>query len=207
MVNSMRNDPRGTIITQGNISRINNAFIEEVSCFNNSTGYILVSYSVPERNNTTSIQTLRLNLLRNTTVLNSFGQSMCVCCLQKGMWVNVIFSARMTKSIPPQSNALVVMVQMTPQRPPSPPQRPSSVTTGRIVLIDFDNDYLITANPDNINNQTRFNITNETTFTNRSGTPIRFRNLMPGQMVRVTHANFQTASIPPQTTAFNIRQL
>lgn len=203
----MSNNPRGTIITQGNTSRINNAFVEEVSCFNNSTGYILISYAVPERNNTTSIQTLRLNILRNTTILNSFGQNMCVCCLQRGMWVNVVFSSRMTKSFPPQSNAFLIVVRMTPQRPPSPPQRPSSVTTGRIVLIDFDNNYLITANPNNINDQTRFNIADTTTFTNRFGAPLRFRDLQPGQIVRITHANIQTPSIPPQTTAFNIQLL
>ena len=127
----MSNDPRGTIIQQGNVLRINNAFVEEASCTDNSNGFILVSYAVREGNNT-SIQILRLNLNRNTSILTSFGQKMCICCLQRGMWVNVVFSSAMTMSIPPQSNALLVVVQGNflppwppqPPRPPRPPQPP-----------------------------------------------------------------------------------
>ena len=118
----MSNDPRGTIIQQGNVLRINNAFVEEASCTDNSNGFILVSYAVREGNNT-SIQILRLNLNRNTSILTSFGQK---------MWVNVVFSSAMTMSIPPQSNALLVVVQGNflppwppqPPRPPRPPQPP-----------------------------------------------------------------------------------
>lgn len=245
----MDNDPRGTLIRQGNIMRINNAFVEEATCVNNSSGSILVSYSVIERNNTVTIQTIRLNLNNRTTILNTFGRRVCICCMQRGMWVNVVFSSIMTRSIPPQSNAFLVVVQRTPQRPipplpperpippqpplpperpippqrpfppqrpippqrpfppvpPLPPQRPSSVTIGRIILIDFDNSYIITEDPNNRNNQTRFLVTNMTSITNRFGVPIGFNNLQPGQLVRITHANFQTPSIPPQTTAFDIQ--
>ncbi len=84
---------------------------------------------------------------------------------------------------------------------------PSSVTTGRIILVDFDNRFIITEDPNNIRNQTKFIITNTTTINNRFGAPVRFSALQPGQMARITHANFQTASIPPQTTAFNIQLL
>lgn len=255
----MANNQLGTIIQQGSVMRINNAFVEDVSCFNNSNGNILISYSVRERNNINTIQTIQLNLNRGTTVLNSFGQRMCICCIEPGMWVNVVFSARMTRSIPPQANAFLVAVQRNPVQPPrpvppvrpvpplppippvrpippfrpvppvppvrpvpplppvrpvpplppvqpGPPVRPvPSVTTGRITLIDFDNNFFYTEDPNNRNNQTKFIVTNTTTFTNRFGAPISFNSLWPGQMVRVTHANFMTASIPPQTTAFNVQ--
>lgn len=218
----MINDPIGFFFPLGNTMRINNAFVEEASCTNNSNGSILISYQETGSNNITTMQNLRLNISRNTTVLNAFGQNMCICCLQRGMRVNVVAEARTTRSIPPQSNALFIMVQNIfpsrppvqplPPRPPFPqqpprPQQPSSTTTGRIIQMDFNENYLITANPNNINDQTRFNITNSTTFTNRFGAPIRFSSLQPGQMVRVTHGNFTTFSIPPQTTAFNIQQL
>lgn len=39
------------------------------------------------------------------------------------------------------------------------------------------------------------------------GRNIGIENLRPGQLVRINHANFQTASIPPQTTAFSIQVL
>lgn len=209
----MPTNPIGTIF--GNVMRINNALVLDVTCSNNSTGSLLISYTEPGRNQT---QNLRLNLNRNTSVVNSLGQNMCICCIQRGMRINAVAESRMTRSIPPQANALVVSVRRNvqpspqPPRPPFPPQPPrptpqSSVTTGRIIMIDFDNNYLITEDPRNRNNQTRFNITNATTFRNRFGMPIRFEDLQPGEMARITHANFMTFSIPPQTTAFHIQLL
>lgn len=180
--------------------RINNALIEDAFCFSNSAGWILISYSVPGRNQSVSIRTLRLILSNNTRITGAAGQSTCVCCLRPGMWVNVVFSSFMTTSIPPQAAAFSVAVQRSPQPAPS-------VTTGRIVMIDFDRNLLYTENPLNRNLQMRFVITNTTRITNRFGAPIRLSALWPGQLVRITHANFQTASIPPQTTAFEIRQL
>ena len=46
----MNNDPRGTMFQQGDIMRINNAYVEDVSCSNNSSGSILVSYAVHTAN-------------------------------------------------------------------------------------------------------------------------------------------------------------
>lgn len=197
----MANDPRGTIIQQGNLMRINNALVEESFCSNNSNGYIVVSYSVHRANNITMIEHIRLNLNRNTVILNAFGQRLCTCCINEGMWVNAVFSGRMTRSIPPQANALFITVT---QRRPQPP---SAVTTDRIAYIDTDNRFLYTGNPNDISDQTRYVITGATTITDRNGRPVRLNNLRPGQMVRITHANFQTASIPPQTTAFHIQIL
>ena len=198
----MSQDPRGTIIQQGNLLRINNAFVEEVFCFRNTEGYMLVSYSVPGENNTVSIQNIQLNFNRGTVILNPLGRRICQCCVQAGMWVNVVFSAQMTRSIPPQSNVFFVAVRRNVNTPPA-----SSVTTGRITLIDFDNQFLYTEDPRNPDNQIKFIFNDATTVSNRFGAPIRIDDLQPGEMVRITHANFMTASIPPQTTAFHIRLL
>ncbi|EEG56105.1 hypothetical protein CLOSTASPAR_01831 [[Clostridium] asparagiforme DSM 15981] len=122
MVFLMNNDPRGTMFQQGDIMRINNAYVEDVSCSNNSSGSILVSYAVREPGQAVSIQQIRLNLNRQTTVTNAAGQNSCICCIRKGMWVNVGFSPAMTRSIPPQSNAFWVAIQRTPQIPVPPVQ-------------------------------------------------------------------------------------
>lgn len=196
----MNNDPRGAIFQLGNFRRIDNAFVEDVVCFNNSNGYILVSYNASQNNQASSIQNIRLNLNNNTTVLNSFGQRMCICCIQRGMWISAVFSSRTTRSIPPQANAFLIVTQRRPQTA-------SFVTTDRIASIDPANNFLYTGNPNDINRQTRFVITNETSITNRSGRPVSLHSLRPGQLVTITHANFQTASIPPQTTAFTVQLL
>lgn len=200
-----QNETRGTMIQQGNRMRIDNALVEEVSYVNDNNGYLVVSYAVPERNNRVSIQTVRLNVDRNTRIVNFLGQSVCLCRIQPGMWVNAVFSANMTRSIPPQSNAFLISVQRRPQL--LPPQRPSSVTTGRIVFVDFNNRFILTSDTNNQGKLSRFTITDATTFVNRFGIPIRFGSLRPGQLVRVTHANFQTLSIPPQTMAYQVQVL
>ncbi len=194
------NDQRGTISQKGNIMRVENAFVEEVSTANNNNGFILISYAVSRPNQMTSIELLRLNIGRNTTILNSRGMSMCLCDVQEGMWIDALFSPIMTRSIPPQSNAFLIVVRREAVNP-------TNVTTDRIAMVDTNNRFLYTGNPNNINSQMRFVITNNTVILDRNGFPITLRFLRPGQMVRVTHANFQTASIPPQTTAFLVQQL
>jgi len=194
----MSNDPRGTIIQQGNIMRIDNALVEEVFCYDNSVGHILISYAVRDADQVTSIQTLRLNTGRNTVILNMFGRRINACQLRKGMWINAVFSSRMTRSIPPQANAFLIIVKRNPR-----PQ--NNTTDGRIASVDPRNRFLITGNPDDINSQIRYTISDDTVILNRFGTPIPLRALRPGQMVRITHADFQTASIPPQTAAYRIQ--
>lgn len=194
----MSNDPRGTIIQQGNIMRIDNALVEEVFCYDNSVGHILISYAVRDADQVTSIQTLRLNTGRNTVILNMFGRRINTCQLRKGMWINAVFSSRMTRSIPPQANAFLIIVKRNPR-----PQ--NNTTDGRIASVDPRNRFLITGNLDDINSQIRYTISDDTVILNRFGNPIPLRALRPGQMVRITHADFQTASIPPQTAAYRIQ--
>ena len=117
------------------------------------------------------------------------------------MWVNAVFSSAMTRSIPPQANAFLIVVQGRR------PQPANFVTTDRIAFVDLENRSIYTGNPRNINQQTKFIVNSNTRITNRRGRDIRLSELRPGNLVRITHANFQTASIPPQTTAFSVEVL
>lgn len=196
----MNQDPRGTISQQGNLMRIDNALVENVTVSDNNRniGNMLISYAVRESGQTVSIQTLRLNVNRNTVVLNNFGQRICFCNIRKGTWVDTVFSSAMTRSIPPQANAFLIVAKKRVTDI-------SSTTTDRIAAVDSENNFLYTGNPNDINNQIRFVISNATTISDRNGRPLRLRSLRPGQMVKITHANFMTASIPPQTTAFHVQ--
>lgn len=81
----MDRDPRGTISQQGNVMRIDNAFVEEVVPANRSSnGYLLVSYATAGSNRTTSIQNLRLNITRNTVLLDSLGRQITAFRYTKG---------------------------------------------------------------------------------------------------------------------------
>lgn len=195
----MNQENRGTIIQQGGILRVENALVEDVVMQTENTGFMVISYAVTEPGHTISIQTLRLNVNRHTAILNSFGQTVCLCEIQKGMWIDAVFSPMMTRSIPPQSSAFLIMIRRGNSA------SGTTVTTDRIAWIDFDNRFLYTGNRNDINSQIRFTISDTTVITDRSGKPFSLRFLRPGQMVRITHADFQTASIPPQTNAYHIQ--
>ncbi len=192
-------DPRGTISQNGRVMRVENAFVEEVFTDNRRTGYILISYTIEGQNNMTYIETLRLNVDRNTAIINQFGQSMCLCDIRNGMWIDADFSPAMTRSIPPQSRAYRIIV-----RTDSPSV---NVTTDRVAEVDTRNNFLFTGNPYDIADQIRFVVNNATVIQDRNGNRIRLGAIQPGQLVRVEHASSQTASIPPQTTAFRIQVL
>lgn len=196
----MATDNPGSIVSLGNVLRIDNAVIDEVFFSNNNTGYILISYTVPWQGGITTIDQLQLNVNNNTVILNAFRLPLCLCDLREGMRVDVTFSPRMTRSIPPQSNAFSITVR----RPSRPPVEPS-ITTARILRIDANNNRLITVSQNNINRQMVFAITNSTIVLNRNGFPIPLRALRPGQLVQISHSDFQTASIPPIATAFRIQ--
>ncbi len=195
----MNNEIRGSITQQGNLMLVENALIENVYD-SGTTGYILVSHAVEGINEMTFIELLRLNINKNTVLLTTFGEPMCLCDIHKGMWADAIFSPIMTRSIPPQSNAFLVIAR-------TEFQSSVNVTTDRIAYMEPENNFLYTGDPDDINTQMRFVITDTTSIRDSLGNPITIDELHSGQLVRVTHANFQTASIPPQTTAFYIQLL
>lgn len=103
----------------------------------------------------------------------------------------------MTRSIPPQSNAFMIRIM---QR-----QLPDSVTVGRIIDIDRQNRNFTTIGDNNRSSIIRFNVPEDARIFDIAGRPMNFSRLMPGMRVRVRHASFMTASIPPQTTASEIR--
>lgn len=201
----MSADSRGTMIRRGPVWRINNALVEEVNTDNGRNDYLVVSYAVMAPNNMTRIELLRLNVGRNTIITNQFGRPVRLSNIRPGMWIDADFSPVMTRSRPPQTNAFRIVVRQSAPHPAPPPR--VSTTTDRIVSVDSRNGILITGSPNDINRQIRFIVTNETVILNSNGSRISLRSLRPGQRVRVTHADFMTLSIPPQTTAFRIQVL
>lgn len=181
----------------GNMMSVNGALVEEVSLLHTggSIGFLVVSSA-----GALSVGRLRLNVSRNTVILGDRGRPMCLCDIRRGMRVDALFSPVFTRSLPPQSAAFLIVVRREAQ--------PADfVTTDRVIRVDPANRLLLTGNPRNVNNQIRFVVTDDTVILDRNGRRIQLRALRPGQTVRVTHANFQTPSIPPQTTAFVIQVL
>lgn len=191
--------PQRLTIQNRNILHIDNALIEKVVTNNGPGGYILISYNVKDQNNQQHNNILRLNIARDTLIMNQFGEPLALSNLKKGMRIDADFSPAMTRSIPPQSRAFRIMIRA---------EEPSiKVTKDRVVSIDTENNFLYTGNPNDISDQIRFVITNATIILDQKGNRIRLNSIPPGQLIKIEHAVFQTTSIPPQTTAFRIKLL
>ncbi|MDF2888256.1 MAG: hypothetical protein K0R23_2641 [Lacrimispora sp.] len=192
-------DARGMITMSGSIMEVQNALVEEMYTPNSRTGYLIISYADPGENDMINIELIQLNIGWETILIDQFGEAISLCSITKGSYVNATFSTVMTRSIPPQSNAyrVIAMVDSLSYR----------ITTDRILLVDSDNHFVYTGNPNDESDQMRYVITSATDIVDEDGNPLTLDDLKPGKMVRIKHANFQTASIPPQTTAFVIELL
>lgn len=198
------------------VINISNGTIIEISSDRDNT-FVTVTYregSGSRRNE----QTVVLIVSSRTIILNSNGNTVPASALRVGMTINATISSVMTRSNPPQSNAYLIVIMRNAEQPgrpqpprpqpPRPPQpRPEEVSVGTIVNVDRNNRTFTTVSDRNFSNIIRFNVTDDTRFFNRAGRPMSFSGLTPGMRVRVRHANFMTASIPPQTTAFEVQVL
>lgn len=180
--------------------RVEDAVIEEIF-HENRTSFITISYGVLGDFNTINMELVRLVVDRNTIIRNRRGRRINIRDLNVGNVVDASFSTAMTRSIPPQSRAFMITVVRENVNPL--PVFPN-IVEDRIMEVDRNYNFLITGNQNDIMSQMRFVVDNSTDIFDRRGNRIRLRNLRPGQMVRVEHADFMTMSIPPQTTAFRI---
>lgn len=198
-MNYDRTSSQGRIFQSEDILRVENARIEEVMSTSRNSGYILISCEELDQYNQIYIDQVRLNIGKNTIIMDDSGSPMSIHDLREGMRVNAEFSAAMTRSIPPQSNAYRIIVLK---------ELPSvSVTTDRVVGVDPTNNFLLAGNPYDMYDQILFTISDETIILDQDENPIELEEIKPGQLVRVVHAIFQTLSIPPQTPAYHVQLL
>ncbi|MEE1087023.1 MAG: hypothetical protein U0L05_07680 [Schaedlerella sp.] len=178
------------------VINISNGRIEEIFSEQRNT-YVTITYRRPGSGRRE--QTVRLVAGPRTVILNEKGMPITASALRVGMMVNASFSSAMTRSIPPQAVAYVIRIVRRPIQ--------EQTTTGRILNIDRDRKNFTTISDRDASTIIRFNVPENVRIFNRSGRPVDFENLTRGMRVLVKHANFMTASIPPQTTAFEIRVL
>lgn len=175
--------------------QIANGTIENINFDNNNT-LLTVNYRERPRQ---ELQTIRLVVSDNTIILDERGNAVSARNLRTGMTVNATFSSAMTKSIPPQVNAFVIQIIRRSMR--------DNITVGRIINVDRQSRTFTTIRDGNLSTLIRFNVPESALILDRLGRQTNFARLVPGTRVRVRHAAFMTASIPPQTTAFEVRIL
>lgn len=195
---SIKDDIEAMIRRRNDVIFVQDAIIEEV-VIDNRTGFVTISYGVMGDRCMVYMQLVTLVVGRDTVIRNQFGQNLSLRDLREGMIVDAEFSSAMTRSIPPQSRAYRITVIRQNDG--------VSITEDRVLSVDTNNGFFYTGDANDMLSQMRFVVNNETRIMDRRGNRIRLRDLRPGQLVRVEHANFQTMSIPPQTTAFNVQVL
>lgn len=172
---------------------ITNATIDNITR-EGSTRFVTVTY-IDQRVR----QTVTLIVNNSTIILSENSRPVPVVTLQTGTTIDAVISSAMTRSIPPQATAFLIKIIRQPMR--------DNITTGTILDVNRQNRNFTTIQNGNLSSIIRFNVPKNTVVLNRNGIPMNFSRLVPGMRIRVRHASFMTASIPPQTTAFEVRVL
>lgn len=176
---------------------ITNGTIQDIS-FDRDTTFVTVTY-MDTRDRRRNEQTLRLVVRPRTVILNPNGIPVPATTLRIGMTINATVSTAMTRSIPPQTNAYVIRIVRR--------QSMDNIVVGRILDVNRNNRSFTTISDRDAASIIRFNVPENVRIIDRLGRTVNFARLSPGMRVRVRHADFMTASIPPQTTAFEIQIL
>lgn len=177
------------------VINITNGMIDDVTTERNTT-FVTVTYA-DRTDGIRPNQTVKLIINNNTIILNENGNSVPVSALRTGMTVNATISSAMTRSIPPQATAFLIRIIRRPIR--------DNIAVGRILDVNRQNRNFTIIRDGNLSSILQFNVPENAMVFDRLGRPMQFSRLTPGMRVRVRHAAFMTASIPPQTTAFEIR--
>lgn len=180
------------------VIHISNGTIEEIT---SERGMTLVTVKYQRGSGSrTRTETVRLVVTPRTILLHTNGIPVPVGILREGMVVNAAFSSAMTRSIPPQASAYVIQIVQNPNVS-------DRITIGEIQDIDRRNRSFTTIRGRDTSSIIRFHLAEDAVLLNRQGRPVHFSRFTPGTRVRVRHANFMTASIPPQTTAFEVQMI
>lgn len=178
-----------------NVIRVFSAVIENISRDRNAT-LVTVSYNDCIGCSRTP-DTVRLVVNQDTEIYDERGRSIRAGELERGMRIDAEFSNAMTRSIPPQAQAFFIRVRRRANQP--------ETTTGRIIEVNTRNNFILVLRNQNPASAVRFNISSSTDIFDPFGRRTSLSSLRPGFRVRVEHASFMTASIPPQTNAFTVR--
>ena len=175
-------------------TRVTDALIQSVTT-DRGTTFVTIEYNDCSACRNRMQVTLVVN--RNTMIRDERGRDIPAKDLEPGMVIDAIFSQTMTRSIPPQAQAFQICIK---KRPPA-----FATTTGRILDVNSQEQFIRVLHDSIPSSVIRFNITPETRILDPIGRQISLSNLFPGLRVRVEHASFMTASLPPQSPAFVIQ--
>lgn len=145
---------------------------------------------------------IRLNVSEETALTNAKGEEIALSEIEKDDVVDAVYSAVMTRSLPPQSAAKsIVLTDLTPEDIAAPAEM---VALGGTVVEVTENQITVLpeGKEDDVMNYMVLNIGDKTVFQDDAGKAIQKDDIQKGDQVFARHAGFMTMSIPPQSPAF-----
>lgn len=188
------NAPLDNRLSSGNSIHVTDAMIQSVTT-DRGTVFVTIEYNDCAACQKQTQATLVVT--QSTRILDERGRSIRSRDLEPGMIIDAVFSQNMTRSLPPQAQAFQIRVKSR--------QPVFATTIGRILEVNTREQFIRTISDTNPTSIIRFNISPETRILDPIGRRISLSNLFPGLRVRVEHATFMTASLPPQSPAYTIR--
>lgn len=180
------------------ISYIQNAYIEKV--FRGKNAVILnISYVFKEASGIPEIRIVTLFVSKNTRIRNQYNQRMQSCELKEGMKIEALASKLRTASIAVQLRAYKIMARVENSN--------TCTKIDKIWMVDTNYEYFMTGNPDDLQEQIRFNLNPATKLLDHKGGRIRSCQLRAGQIVKIRHEDIEKSCIPVQTSACHVQLL
>jgi len=199
----MNNDTKSSsdrVSSDDQIIQTDNVLVINKSAPDQTPDFLTISYPSMASDGSFSAQTLRLIISPYTVIINAFGFQVYFTDIQAGTYIDAQFSSDIAAASPPQTVAYLIVSKQLPATDDT------LTTTDWVATVDTANGLIYTGNSNSINSQKRFIIANATQITDQYGTPIPLSAVLPGHIVRISHAPFQTGCIPPQAMAYTVQQ-
>ncbi|HCL03208.1 MAG TPA: hypothetical protein DHW61_12510 [Lachnoclostridium phytofermentans] len=194
--------------------RVSNARIEHITRSSSRNGFVTISYD--DRVNRRFNVLVTLVVSPTTVIQSTTGRRVDLNDLRVGMRVNAIFSSRMTRSIPPQAAAFLIVVLERREQ--------NEVTEGSVTDVNLRNRTLeireagrgrmqeidersFGRDRDRDRNRITFQVTNSTRIEDRRGRRINLSDLRRNDRVRVEFRIVREPRRPDRNVAIFIQVL
>ncbi|MFD3271404.1 SLAP domain-containing protein [Paenibacillus dendritiformis] len=138
-----------------------------------------------------------LNITDETVIKDEKGNKLTADALKNNVRVEASYSAVMTKSLPPISNATSIVVKEETVRQTGTILNVNAKDDQASIRLDADSD-------GNTNNDIVLSINKDTTIVTKDGKELKVSELKAGQKIIGFHAQIMTMSLPPMSYAYQI---
>ncbi|NGP60204.1 hypothetical protein L3476_23185 [Paenibacillus thiaminolyticus] len=138
-----------------------------------------------------------LNITDKTVIQDEKGNKLTADALKNNVRVEARYSAVMTRSLPPISNATSIVVKEETVRQEGTILYVNGKDDQASIRLDVDSD-------GNTNNDIVLSINKDTTIVTKDGQELKVSELKAGQKIIGFHAQIMTLSLPPMSYAYQI---